>query len=76
MFDPALRQIREASAQVPYIAHINNQDDYERALELMDELIDDYETSDKSTTQEPIQNAPLNVYDPCLAATRNQNAAC
>lgn len=45
MLNPALVQIRAALAQVPYIAHINNQDDYERALELMDELIDDYETN-------------------------------
>ncbi len=28
-----------------YIAHINNQDEYERALELMDELVDDYDTN-------------------------------
>ncbi|MBM0419170.1 helix-turn-helix domain-containing protein [Aeromonas veronii] len=45
MLNPTLVQIREALAQVPYIAHINNQDDYERALELMDELIDDYDTN-------------------------------
>ncbi|HAU4877828.1 TPA: transcriptional regulator, partial [Aeromonas hydrophila] len=32
-------------AHVPYIAHIDNQDDYEQALELMDELIDDYGTN-------------------------------
>ncbi|MER0434108.1 hypothetical protein ABR859_21265 [Aeromonas caviae] len=37
MLNPALVQIREALAQVPYIAHITNRDDYERALELMDE---------------------------------------
>ncbi len=34
---------------MPYIAHINNQDDYEQALELMDELIDDYETNKQLT---------------------------
>lgn len=49
MLDPALLQIREALAKVPYIAHIKNQDDYERALELMDELIDDYETNKQLT---------------------------
>ena len=47
MLNPALVQIREALAQVPYIAHINNQDDYERALRLMDELIDDYDTNNQ-----------------------------
>lgn len=45
MLNPALIQIREALAKVPYIAHINNLDDYERALELMDELVDDYDTN-------------------------------
>lgn len=45
MLNPALVQIREALAQLPYIAHINNQDDYERALDLMDELVDDYDTN-------------------------------
>ena len=45
MLDPALVQIREALAQVPYIAHITNQDDYERAIELMNELVDDYDTN-------------------------------
>ncbi|QPR55814.1 hypothetical protein [Aeromonas allosaccharophila] len=49
MLDPALLQIREALAQVPYIAQINNQDDYGRALKLMDELIDDYETNKQLT---------------------------
>ena len=45
MLNPTLVQIREALAQVPYITHINNQDDYERALELMDELVDDYDSN-------------------------------
>lgn len=45
MLNLALVQIREALAQVPYITQINNQDDYERALELMDELIDDYDAN-------------------------------
>jgi HTH-type transcriptional regulator/antitoxin HigA len=45
MLNPALVQIREALVQVPYIAHINNQDDYERALKLIDELVDDYDTN-------------------------------
>ena len=48
MLNPALVQIREALAQVPYIAHITNRDDYERALELMDELVDDYDTNKQS----------------------------
>ena len=48
MLNHALVQIREALVQVPYIAHINNQDDYERALELMDELVDDYDTNKQS----------------------------
>ncbi|MGL4446335.1 MAG: helix-turn-helix domain-containing protein [Aeromonas sp.] len=42
MLNLALVQIREALAQVPYITKINNQNDYEQALELMDELVDDY----------------------------------
>ncbi|WP_156993418.1 FtsX-like permease family protein [Aeromonas fluvialis] len=37
MLSIALVQIREALAQVPYIARVNNQDDYGRALELIDE---------------------------------------
>ncbi|HDN9015883.1 TPA: transcriptional regulator [Aeromonas salmonicida] len=45
MLNLALVQIREALAQVPYITQINNQDDYERALELMDELVDDYDAN-------------------------------
>jgi len=45
MLNLALVQIREALAQVPYIARINHQDDYERALTLMDELVDDYDTN-------------------------------
>lgn len=45
MLNPALIKIREALAQMPYIAHINNQSDYERALELMGELTDDYDTN-------------------------------
>lgn len=47
MLSHALVQIREALAQVPYIVHINNQDDYERALRLMDELINDYDTNNQ-----------------------------
>ena len=34
---------------MPYIAHIKNQGDYEQALELMDDLIDDYETNKQLT---------------------------
>lgn len=45
MLNLALVQIREALAQVPYITQINNQDDYEQALELMDELIEDYDAN-------------------------------
>lgn len=41
----ALVQIREALAQLPYLTEINTQDDYEHALALMDELIDDYEAN-------------------------------
>ena len=48
MLSLVLVQMREALAQVPYIVHINNQDDYERALELMDELVDDYDTNKQS----------------------------
>ena len=47
MLNPALVQIRDALAQVPYIAHINNQGDYEQALRLMDELINDYDTNNQ-----------------------------
>ncbi|WP_421911260.1 helix-turn-helix domain-containing protein [Marinobacter sp.] len=42
MLSPAFVEIRDALAQVPFVAHIETQDDYERALELMDELVDDY----------------------------------
>jgi HTH-type transcriptional regulator/antitoxin HigA len=45
MLSLALVQIREALARVPYITKINNQDDYERALALMDSLVDDYDTN-------------------------------
>jgi HTH-type transcriptional regulator / antitoxin HigA len=38
-----VQTIREALTLVPFITHINSQDDYERALELMDELVDDYD---------------------------------
>jgi len=45
MLSPAFVQIREALAQVPFVAHIETQNDYERALELMDQLVDDYEAN-------------------------------
>lgn len=45
MLNPALVKIREELAHAPYIAHIDNQDDYEQALELMDKLVDDYDTN-------------------------------
>ncbi|TNH92868.1 helix-turn-helix domain-containing protein [Aeromonas sobria] len=45
MLSLALVQIREALAKMPYITKINNQDAYERALALMDSLVDDYDTN-------------------------------
>lgn len=45
MLNHALVQIREALAQVPYMTQINNEDEYERALALLDELIEDYDTN-------------------------------
>lgn len=45
MLSLTLVQIREALAQVPYITKINNQDDYDRAIALMDSLIDDYDNN-------------------------------
>ncbi len=45
MLSPAFVEIREALSQVPFVAHIESQDDYERALELMDELVDDYDAN-------------------------------
>ncbi len=45
MLSPAFVQIRDALAQVPFVAHIETQDDYKQALELMDQLVDDYDTN-------------------------------
>jgi HTH-type transcriptional regulator/antitoxin HigA len=45
MLSPAVVQIREALAQVPFVAHIEIQNDYERALEMMDQLVADYEAN-------------------------------
>ena len=45
MLSPAFVQIREAQAQVPFVARIETQDDYERALKLMDQLVDDYDAN-------------------------------
>ena len=45
MLSPAFVQIREALAQVPFVAHIETQNDYKRALALMDQLVDDYEAN-------------------------------
>ncbi|KPQ00102.1 type II toxin-antitoxin system HigA family antitoxin [Marinobacter sp. HL-58] len=45
MLSPAFVEIRDALAQVPFVAHIENQDDYEQALELMDQLVDDYDAN-------------------------------
>ncbi|WP_446891860.1 helix-turn-helix domain-containing protein [Aeromonas veronii] len=47
MLNLTLAQIREALAQMPYIAQINTHNDYERALELMDTLVDDYDTNEQ-----------------------------
>ncbi len=35
ILSPAFVQVRDALAQVPFVAHIEAQDDYEQALELM-----------------------------------------
>ncbi|MGS3142534.1 type II toxin-antitoxin system HigA family antitoxin [Aeromonas sanarellii] len=43
MISNVLIQLREVLVQVPYITHINNQDDYELALKLMNELVVEYE---------------------------------
>ncbi|MCU7978057.1 transcriptional regulator [Shewanella sp. SW36] len=45
MLPTACIEIREALAKVPYLAHIETQDDYEQALALMDVLIDDYDAN-------------------------------
>ncbi|MBD3655339.1 transcriptional regulator [Marinobacter sp.] len=45
MLSAACIQIREALTQVPFLAHIDSQDDYEHAIALMDELMDDYDTN-------------------------------
>ena len=45
MMNHALVTIREALGQMPYLTQINNQDEYEEALALMDELVDDYDTN-------------------------------
>ena len=45
MLSPAFVQIRDALAQVPFVAHVETQDDYEQALELMDQLMEDYDTN-------------------------------
>ncbi|HDT5863137.1 TPA: transcriptional regulator [Aeromonas hydrophila subsp. hydrophila] len=45
MLDLALSQIREALSQVPFIIQIHCQEDYDRAMALMDELVDDYDAN-------------------------------
>lgn len=45
MLSPAFVQIRDALAQAPFVARIETQDDYGRALELMDQLVDDYDAN-------------------------------
>lgn len=37
MLSPAFVEIRDALAQVPFVAHIENQDDYEQALEFVEQ---------------------------------------
>lgn len=43
MLPVACIQIREALSRVPYLTQIDSQNDYEQALVLMDEMIDDYD---------------------------------
>ncbi|MFN2361999.1 MAG: type II toxin-antitoxin system HigA family antitoxin [Marinobacter sp.] len=45
MLSPAFVEIRDALAQVPFVAHIETQDDFEQALKLMDQLVDDYDAN-------------------------------
>lgn len=45
MISPAVDQIRDALAQVPFLAHIETPDDYEQAMELMGQLVDDYDAN-------------------------------
>jgi len=45
MLPSACIQIRQALTEVPFLTHISNQADYDNALSLMDELIDDYDTN-------------------------------
>jgi HTH-type transcriptional regulator/antitoxin HigA len=45
MLSPTYVEIRDALAQVPFVAHIETQDDYDQALELMDQLVDDYDAN-------------------------------
>ncbi|MDQ2077491.1 type II toxin-antitoxin system HigA family antitoxin [Marinimicrobium sp. ABcell2] len=42
--EPCLK-IRDALSQVPILTNISNQGDYEQALALMDELMEDYDTN-------------------------------
>lgn len=45
MLSPAFVEIRDALAQVPFLAHIETQGDYQQALEMMDQLVDDYDAN-------------------------------
>ena len=45
MLSAACIQIREALAQVPYLTRIESEGDYEKALALMDQLIEDYDAN-------------------------------
>lgn len=42
-FDPIIKTARAFFDQAEWIAHIHNQQEYEMALSLMDELIEDYD---------------------------------
>src|SRR5690554_2837470 len=45
MLSAACVQLREALVQVPYLVRIESQGDYEKALSLMDQLIEDYDAN-------------------------------
>ena len=51
MTSHACELIREALIDGPYFAEIRNQADYERALNTMDEMIDDYDANAGAITQ-------------------------
>lgn len=45
MLSSACIQVRDGLAQLPYLAHINNDGEYHQALALMDQLFEDYDTN-------------------------------